>query len=196
LDLLSVVTWDTRSTDCLDCNQSLRGWTIRLLRLRGSAQQRRTRFQWPFSPSVPDLGGHRRCCFHSGWTRSHIFSTYFDNAVVAEPTFWPRTVLQSVFLPLRTASRSASAIHSNTNTNDVLRAGNPAPSLVVLPGFDAIRNRLIRAPILRLYHRQLGASAETRAWIATITDSTSGTTIESLRAICFSRGRHTPAMVP
>ena len=54
-----------------------------------------------------------------------IFSTYFDTNVVTDPTFWARSVLQSVFLPLRT-------------DND----GN-------YPGYDAVKDRLIRAPILR-----------------------------------------------
>jgi hypothetical protein len=98
----------------------------------------------------------------------NIFTTYFDNAVVAEPTFWPRTVLQSVFLPLRTASRSANTnINANANTN-AIPAGNPETLDLYYPGFDAIRNRLIRAPILRGFN-DARAPAETRAWIDTIT---------------------------
>jgi hypothetical protein len=54
-----------------------------------------------------------------------IFSTYFDESVTKDPTFWARTVLQAIFLPLRT----------DTNGN--------------YPGFEAIKNRLVRAPILR-----------------------------------------------
>jgi Domain of unknown function (DUF4336) len=78
-----------------------------------------------------------------------IFSTYFDPAVIREDeTFWPRTVLQSVFLPLR------SVIDENTGK-------------VFYPGFDAIKDRLIRAPILRAF-------ADARApklvdeWVSTI----------------------------
>jgi hypothetical protein len=123
----------------------------------------------------------------------HIFTTYFDNAVVVEPTFWPRTVLQSVFLPLRTASRSASAIdaNANTNTNDV-----PVPLDLDLyyPGFDAIRNRLIRAPILRGF-TDARAPAETRAWIATITDSKKWNYDRIITCHFASPVAATPAMV-
>eukprot|EP00978_Attheya_sp_CCMP212_P045739 scaffold358781_cov35-Attheya_sp.AAC.1 len=31
-----------------------------------------------------------------------IFGTYFDSSQVQQEDFWPKTVLQSVFLPLRT----------------------------------------------------------------------------------------------
>eukprot|EP00980_Cylindrotheca_fusiformis_P001341 scaffold338_cov116-Cylindrotheca_fusiformis.AAC.6 len=55
-----------------------------------------------------------------------IFATYFDRTkTMTDPTFWPRTVLQAVFLPLRTDGD-----------------GN-------YPGYDAIKDRLVRAPILR-----------------------------------------------
>jgi hypothetical protein len=54
-----------------------------------------------------------------------IFSTYFDEENIQDPTFWPRTVLQAVFLPLRTDDR-----------------GN-------YPGYEALQDRLVRAPILR-----------------------------------------------
>lgn len=54
-----------------------------------------------------------------------IYSTYFDDETVQDPSFWPRTVLQAVFLPLRT--------DSDDN----------------YPGYDALKNRLVRAPILR-----------------------------------------------
>jgi hypothetical protein len=104
----------------------------------------------------------------------NIFTTYFDDVVVADPTFWPRTVLQSVFLPLRTASRSA-------NTN--IPAGSSAETLdmdldLYYPGFDAIRNRLIRAPILRGF-TDARAPVETRAWIDTITSTASTTSTSS-----------------
>jgi hypothetical protein len=54
-----------------------------------------------------------------------IYSTYFDDETIQDPTFWARTVLQAVFLPLRT---------------DV--DGN-------YPGYEALQDRLVRAPILR-----------------------------------------------
>jgi hypothetical protein len=77
-----------------------------------------------------------------------IFTTYFDDAVVAEPTFWPRTVLQSVFLPLRTASRSELNVNANTSANTAPGGYSERLDLdLYYPGFDAIRNRLIRAPI-------------------------------------------------
>lgn len=77
-----------------------------------------------------------------GPTAPAIFGTYFDAATVADTTFWPRTVLQSVFLPLRT---------NNLQGNSY-------------PGFDAINSRLIRAPILRGF-TDARAPNETRAWI-------------------------------
>ena len=110
----------------------------------------------------------------------NIFSTYFDDAVVADPTFWPRTVLQSVFLPLRTASRRRSATkNAKANMDTRIPAGSSAETLdlnlesdLYYPGFDAIRNRLIRAPILRGF-TDARAPAETRAWIDTITSASS-----------------------
>ena len=56
-----------------------------------------------------------------------IFATYFGQETLQDPTFWPRTALQAVFLPLRTDEN-----------------GN-------YPGFDALKDRLIRAPILRAF---------------------------------------------
>lgn len=70
-----------------------------------------------------------------------IFTTYFAaDTVLADPTFWPRTVLQSIFLPLRTCSDGG------------------------YPGLDAVSNRLIQAPILRGF-TDARAPAESRAWI-------------------------------
>lgn len=122
-----------------------------------------------------------------------IFTTYFDDAVVAEPTFWPRTVLQSVFLPLRTASRSAT---KNANANMKVSAGNIATMDLDLyyPGFEAIRNRLIRAPILRGF-TDARAPAETRAWIDTIT-MTAGWKYDRIITCHFASPiTATPAMV-
>jgi hypothetical protein len=124
----------------------------------------------------------------------NIFTTYFDDAVVAEPTFWPRTVLQSVFLPLRTASRSAMKT-ADANTNDV-PGGSPETLDLDLyyPGFDAIRNRLIRAPILRGF-TDARAPAETRAWIDTITN-TAGWKYDRIVTCHFASPiAATPAMV-
>jgi hypothetical protein len=57
-----------------------------------------------------------------------LFATYFDRATVQDDaTFWPRTALQSVFLPLRTDNDDR------------------------YPGFEALKDRLVRAPILRAF---------------------------------------------
>ena len=60
-----------------------------------------------------------------------IFGTYFDENTVQEPGFWPKSVLQAVFLPLR---------QGDGPTDDAK-----------WPGYGAIRGRLIRAPILRAF---------------------------------------------
>ena len=76
---------------------------------------------------------------------SDIYTTYFDRAtVVDDATFWPRTVLQAVFLPLRT---------------------NDDGSLY--PGFAALQGRLVRAPILRAF-ADARAPESVRQWIAEI----------------------------
>jgi hypothetical protein len=72
-----------------------------------------------------------------------IFQTYFDAATVAQPDFWPKTVLQAVFLPLRT----------DINGN--------------YPGYEALRERLVRAPILRAFSDARAPDA-VREWVATI----------------------------
>jgi hypothetical protein len=59
-----------------------------------------------------------------------ILSSYFDTATINEdPTFWPRSVLQAVFLPLRSED-----------------SGNGSSNY---PGYEALAGRLVRAPILR-----------------------------------------------
>lgn len=80
---------------------------------------------------------------YGGGEETNIFSTYFDRATIADPSFWPRTVLQAVFLPLRQNEDGS------------------------FPGFDRIANRLVRAPILRGFNDARGAP-ETRQWIAAI----------------------------
>lgn len=72
-----------------------------------------------------------------------IFKTYFDEATVDDPTFWPRTVLQAVFLPLRTDENGR------------------------YPGYDALQNRLVRAPILRAF-ADARAPTEVSEWIKEI----------------------------
>ncbi|KAL7539604.1 hypothetical protein ACHAWF_006460 [Thalassiosira exigua] len=60
-----------------------------------------------------------------------IFSTYFDSVTLEDPGFWQRTVLQAVFLPLRTESNQS--------------------GISVYPGYEALADRLVRAPILRAF---------------------------------------------
>mmetsp|Transcript_18617 Transcript_18617/g.46095 ORF Transcript_18617/g.46095 Transcript_18617/m.46095 type:complete len:481 (-) Transcript_18617:172-1614(-) len=71
-----------------------------------------------------------------------LFSTYFDRDTIEEdPTFWPRTVLQAIFLPLR----------QDDNGN--------------YPSYEVISDRLVRAPILRALV-DARAPNEVREWIA------------------------------
>jgi hypothetical protein len=77
-------------------------------------------------------------------TPSDILSTYFDQETLNDPSFWPKTVLQSVFLPLREENGR-------------------------YPGFDAIQGRLLRAPILRGFN-DARAPQQTREWITKIAD--------------------------
>jgi hypothetical protein len=74
-----------------------------------------------------------------------IFSTYFDDATMNDPTFWPKSVLQAVFLPLRTNNDDSTSY----------------------PGFEALQNRLVRAPILRAF-ADARAPTEVQEWIGTI----------------------------
>jgi len=83
--------------------------------------------------------------------QSTLYETYFDAATVQnDPTFWPRTVLQSVFLPLRYVEKD----------ND----GDTSSSSSGYPGFDAIADRLVRAPILRGFNDARGRD-ETVEWV-------------------------------
>ena len=81
-------------------------------------------------------------------TPSPIFSTYFeDDGITLDPTFWPKTVLQSVFLPLRADETTGR-----------------------YSGYDAIQGRLLRAPILRGFN-DARAPGLTRKWIEDICSS-------------------------
>ena len=77
-----------------------------------------------------------------------IYSTYFDEDTTSDPTFWQRTVLQAVFLPLRSES---------------LPNGD-----ITYPGFDALGNKLSRAPILRAFN-DARAPHKSRDWVNSIT---------------------------
>jgi hypothetical protein len=74
-----------------------------------------------------------------------IFSTYFDKSTIDDPSFWPKTVLQSVFLPLR-----------------VDPDGN-------YPGYEAIKERVLRAPILRGFN-DARAPQVSREFISSISE--------------------------
>jgi len=78
-----------------------------------------------------------------------IYSTYFDEDTISDPTFWQRTVLQAVFLPLRSES---------------LPNGDST-----YPGFDALSNKLSRAPILRAFN-DARAPDKSRDWVNSITN--------------------------
>ena len=62
----------------------------------------------------------------------------FDAAAVADADFWPKSVLQAVFLPLRQGSDGK------------------------WPGYERIQGRLLRAPILRAVNRAHAAEASSR----------------------------------
>jgi hypothetical protein len=75
---------------------------------------------------------------------SRIFESLYGEAAQAAD-FWPKSVLQAVFLPLRQDESGA------------------------WPGFERIRGRLLRAPILRAFGDPR-APEETRAWVERICD--------------------------
>lgn len=75
-----------------------------------------------------------------------IFETYFDSKDLSDPTFWPKTVLQAVFLPLR------------------------AESEIYYPGYEALANRLVRAPILRAF-ADARSPNEVRSWVKNIVEN-------------------------
>jgi len=95
---------------------------------------------------------------------SKLISTYFDEDTIikADPNFWPKSVLQAVFLPLRAEEA----------------AGNgSSESKVYYPGYEAIVDRLVRAPILRALGDARAPDA-IRDWVleqtTTTTDASSG----------------------
>lgn len=79
-----------------------------------------------------------------------IFKTYFDSATVDAPDFWPKSVLQAVFLPLRRGDPSAAAA-------DGAR----------WPAYGAVRERLLRAPILRAFADARAPDA-IREWVKSV----------------------------
>jgi Domain of unknown function (DUF4336) len=87
-----------------------------------------------------------------------ILTTYFDvDTIRADPTFWTRSVLQAVFLPLRSETK-----YERSESNDYE---------VHYPGYDALSGRLVRAPILRAVVDARAPDA-VRNWIVQQTDGT------------------------
>ena len=80
-----------------------------------------------------------------------IFGTYFNQASLSDQTFWPRTVLQAVFLPLRTETKESTGI--------------------CYPGYEALTSRLVRAPILRAF-ADARAPESVRGWVDRIAGKT------------------------
>lgn len=74
-----------------------------------------------------------------------IFESYFSQRDTLTPDFWPKSVLQAVFLPLR--------------ANGAVVSG--------WPGYDAVQGRLLRAPILRAF-ADARAPKEVREWVGSI----------------------------
>ena len=74
-----------------------------------------------------------------------IFETLFGAARVAESDFWPKSVLQAVFLPLRSGPDGPDGRSS-------------------WPGYERIQGRLLRAPILRAFG-DVRAPEQTKAWV-------------------------------
>ena len=88
-----------------------------------------------------------------------IFSTYFEPSTLEnDPNFWAKSVLQAVFLPLRQEEKEGGLLR----TDDTTTIPNAR-----YPGFDALCDRLIRAPILRAFSDARAPEAA-RKWIDTI----------------------------
>ena len=106
-----------------------------------------------------------------------IFDTYFvKGETKKDPAFWPKTVLQSVFLPLRRvvyeSEDSDSSDEGEEGGYSSNSSGDSSGSSVDhegsnWPGYDAIRNTLIRAPILRSFVDARAPDA-VREWVESI----------------------------
>lgn len=75
-----------------------------------------------------------------------LFETVFGEEQVRKPEFWPKSVLQAVFLPLRQDEATGE-----------------------WPGYERIKGRLLRAPILRAFG-DVRAPELTREWVDSICD--------------------------
>mmetsp|Transcript_4145 Transcript_4145/g.11410 ORF Transcript_4145/g.11410 Transcript_4145/m.11410 type:complete len:316 (-) Transcript_4145:250-1197(-) len=76
-----------------------------------------------------------------------IFSSYFDSSLTSDVDFWPKSVLQAVFLPLRRGEGDGA------RTDDER-----------WPSYASVRGRLLRAPILRAF-ADARSPDEVRAWV-------------------------------
>lgn len=104
-----------------------------------------------------------------------IFKTYFPN--ITDKAFWPKTVLQSVFLPLRrleTNSMDASSdeessvsSESSSESSDGYSSDELEKEAHQWPGYFALQGKLVRAPILRSFV-DARAPDEIRRWVSSI----------------------------
>jgi len=85
-----------------------------------------------------------------------IFGTYFSKTSMEEEGFWEKAVLQAVFLPSRREERKAN--DAGGNNNDIS---------YYWPGYESIKGRLLRAPILRAFGDARAPDA-TRSWVESI----------------------------
>lgn len=96
-----------------------------------------------------------------------IYESYFSKSTIQSiQDFWPKTVLQSIFLPLRTLPITNNIDNTNMNDNNDTNNDNN----YYYPGFDSICDQLIRAPILRGFNDARGAII-TKQWITKICSS-------------------------
>jgi len=78
-------------------------------------------------------------------TSSALFAGYFGEGAASQADFWPKSVLQAVFLPLRQADDGS------------------------WPGYERITGRVLRAPILRAFG-DVRAPDQIRDWVSSISD--------------------------
>ena len=91
-------------------------------------------------------------------TAPPIFGTYFDEKALSDPDFWPKSVIQAVFLPLREKAGGASGV-----------SGVQQSAEERWPGYGTVQGRLLRAPILRAF-ADARAPDEVREWVASIAE--------------------------
>ena len=77
-----------------------------------------------------------------------IFNTYFDAQTTNAPDFWPKSVLQAVFLPLRFDDTTGAFDGTN---------------------YEAVKGRVLRAPILRAF-ADARAPGAVKAWVANVAE--------------------------